>query len=473
MTDPRPGRVETTLLALAVLASVTLLPIAPARSATMTCAGVPATIVGTPGADVIEGTARADVIVGLGGNDRIRGGGGDDIICGGPGRDSLSGGAGADVLRGGAGRDRLSGNVGTDVLIGAGGPDLLRGGAGIDRLIGGSGQDYCSTGEVVRACEKGPSAPSEPRVELVIHVSIDGLRPDAITPETMPNLHALSERGASTGNARTDPDVTRTLPNHTSQLTGVLVNGPFGHGVTYNEDQGRTVHDEAGRDVASVFDVVHDHGGRTGAWVGKQKFDVIDRSWDSSHGAPDRTGADDGRDKIDVFVRADPLDAVEDFVEVLGGERPTYAFVHVRSPDEFGHDAGWDTPGYADGLAEADFVMQRIISTIETMPELSGSTAIIVTSDHGGPTGSTNHGDADLAANYTIPFIVWAPGVAAGGDLYQLNAGVRLDPVEGRPGADGLQPIRGHDAGNLALDLLGFPSIPGSVFNADHSLRIN
>ena len=41
---------------------------------TYTCFGQPATIVGTPGDDVLYGSGdTADVIVGLGGNDSIRG----------------------------------------------------------------------------------------------------------------------------------------------------------------------------------------------------------------------------------------------------------------------------------------------------------------------------------------------------------------------------------------------------------------
>ena len=54
-----------------------------------TCRGVPATVVGTAGADRLAGTARADVIVGLGGDDSIFGAGGDDLVCGGPGNDLI------------------------------------------------------------------------------------------------------------------------------------------------------------------------------------------------------------------------------------------------------------------------------------------------------------------------------------------------------------------------------------------------
>lgn len=58
----------------------------------------PMNIVGTAGADVINGSALAEVIQGLGGNDRINGGGGDDVIQSGAGRDILDGGEGADTF---------------------------------------------------------------------------------------------------------------------------------------------------------------------------------------------------------------------------------------------------------------------------------------------------------------------------------------------------------------------------------------
>jgi len=459
------------------LAASLVVPASPALAAPPTCAGASATIVGTDGADLLVGTPGPDVIVGLGGNDYIAGGGGADLICGGPGRDNLSGGGGDDLLNGGAGRDRLAGNVGDDLLLGGAGRDVLRSGSGVDRSSGGRNTDWCSEALVVRQCELGPGAATDPPppdpqtpVERVIHISVDGLRSDAVS--SMPNLSLLVESAASTLNARTDPESTRTLPNHSSQLTGRFVAATGGHGITYNEDMGRTIHDEAGQYVASVFDVVHDHGGRTGMWVGKPKFEALDRSWDQSHGATDNVGPDDGADKIDVFVRTDPVEAAELFLADLAATDAVYTFFHVRSPDEFGHASGWDTTGYGDGLAEADAVIERIAGEVDANPVWANSTAIVVTADHGGPTGSTDHGDETDPSNYTIPFVVWAPHAAAGGDLYALNPSTRTDPGTGRPPATGPQPIRGHDAANVALDLLGLPSVPGSQVNAAQDLRI-
>jgi Ca2+-binding RTX toxin-like protein len=76
------------------------------------CQGVPATIVGTSGDDVLVGTDGPDVIVGLDGNDTIDGLGGDDILCGGSGDDVIEGGDGNDAIFGQVGNDTLDGGAG-------------------------------------------------------------------------------------------------------------------------------------------------------------------------------------------------------------------------------------------------------------------------------------------------------------------------------------------------------------------------
>jgi extracellular elastinolytic metalloproteinase len=91
------------------------------------CLGLPATRVGTVGANRITGTRRADVIVGLGGNDRVDGRGGADVICGGPGSDTLIGGPGVDKLDGASGNDTLYSRDGVVERT-------LRGGVGRDRV---------------------------------------------------------------------------------------------------------------------------------------------------------------------------------------------------------------------------------------------------------------------------------------------------------------------------------------------------
>lgn len=335
------------------------------------------------------------------------------------------------------------------------------------QLLTRVGADLTTTECVEREGEPQPNAVAE----RVIHVSIDGLRVDAITLELMPNLSRLINEGASTMNARTDPGVTRTLPNHTSQLTGLAVKV---HGIDYNEDRGRTVHDEAGRYVPSVFDVVHDHGGRTAGLVTKSKFQVHNRSWDETNGAIDTVGADNGRDKIDRFERAVPENVAQILIdELVLSDDLEFAFLHNRYPDRAGHDFGWGTPEYNDAVRLSDEILGQVIAAIEADPDLRSTTAVIVVSDHGGPLDDDNHSDPSRLDNYRIPFVVWGPTVSPGADLYELNEGHRQDPGDERVWLVGVQPIRGHEVANLALELLGYPPVPGSVFNAAQDLEIN
>lgn len=120
----------------ALLAAALALPALAARAdaaATPTCAGLPATIVGTNHDDTLVGTPGNDVIVGRSGEDTIKGKGGKDVICGGAGSDTLLGGTGRDQLYGGLDKIGHQQGVGTtylgDVLVGGPGDDLLVGGA--------------------------------------------------------------------------------------------------------------------------------------------------------------------------------------------------------------------------------------------------------------------------------------------------------------------------------------------------------
>jgi hypothetical protein len=112
------------LLAIPTISSATL------AAAEGACLGLEATIVGTPGNDVIHGTEGRDVITAGEGNDVVFGDTGYDVICGGPGRDRLIGGNG---------EDRLFGNRGKDILIGGSGFDRLNGGKSLDGCYAGPG----------------------------------------------------------------------------------------------------------------------------------------------------------------------------------------------------------------------------------------------------------------------------------------------------------------------------------------------
>jgi hypothetical protein len=319
-----------------------------------------------------------------------------------------------------------------------------------------------------------------PVVDYVIHISVDGLRPDAITAldaDSLPNFYRLRTEGAFTDNARDDYDYTVTLPNHTTQLTGRGVEGETGHNWTGNGDplEGQTLESNKGSYVAGVFDVAHDHGLRTGEYASKSKFSLFDTSWDDVNGAPDVTGEDNGRDKIDVYVNTgDTEELVNTLIANMSGQPMNYAFLHLTDLDGAGHSSGWDpTPGsdYSNTLELMDSRLGLIFDLITSNASLTGRTAIILTADHGG--SGTGHGTATLAANYTIPFYVWGPGVMAGAPLYVLNATNRSDPGMDRPPyTDPIQPIRNGEAANVSLQLLGLPPVPGSTLNPAQDLAL-
>lgn len=127
------------LTVLALTAPVAIAVAAPASAATPTCAGFPATIIGTDGNNVIHGTSGKDVIVAKAGNDTIYGLGDRDALCGGPGSDKLFGGPGGDFLYGG-----------TDALVHRNGHTTRNG----DALTGGAGDDYLQPDVDRRAADR-------------------------------------------------------------------------------------------------------------------------------------------------------------------------------------------------------------------------------------------------------------------------------------------------------------------------------
>ncbi len=316
---------------------------------------------------------------------------------------------------------------------------------------------------------------SSDTIQFVIHVSVDGLRSDAVPrlgPGNLPHFYRMGIEGIFTDNARTDYDFTNTLPNHVCQLTGRNVTGHDGHNVTFNSDNGSTLEATHGSYVAGVFDVAHDHGLRTGMYASKSKFDFLERSWNEVNGAPDTIDIDNGRDKIDIYVNnPNTTTLVETFLTDMTAAPYQYCFIQLTDPDTEGHASGWSSMPYFQSLMKIDGLLGQIFDLIENSPAFSNRTGVIVTSDHGGI--GTSHGDATDPNNYTVPFYVWGPGIPAGTGLYWLNQVTRQDPGTGRPNNEiQHQPVRNGDVANLALDLLGLDSIPGSVINASHDLEI-
>ena len=155
------------LIAAALVGSWTLFGTGGGATAAPTyqCFGQSATIVGTPGDDVLVGSEHtADVIVGLGGNDTIlgaedpyAGSSSGDRLCGGPGDDYIRGAVSPDRIQGGAGNDNVDGSFFYDYIT-QGGPGNDRVAdcdseytGGVRTISGGAGDDWvCVDDSVTR-----------------------------------------------------------------------------------------------------------------------------------------------------------------------------------------------------------------------------------------------------------------------------------------------------------------------------------
>ncbi len=300
----------------------------------------------------------------------------------------------------------------------------------------------------------------------VVSISIDGLGSSYLQAlmagGQVPNFSRLQNEGAWTLNARNDYDFTETLQNHTTMVTsrgvyngsGPSVTGP-GHDWWTNPSTiptGVTIHSNKGAYVSSVFDVSHDAGLSTGIFATKPKFSLFVDSYSTKL-------------NTSTITNYKSPAATSAFVSAMSGPTPLkYSFVHIADPDEIGHAKGWGSTEYNNAVKAADGYLGTILNTIATNPALKGHTAIILTADHGGE-GSA-HSTNDKRLDYTIPFMVWGPGVQANTDLYALNTAVRQEPGIGRPTYTAIgQPIRNGDLGNLSLDILGLGAIPGSSIN--------
>ena len=238
-----------------------------------------------------------------------------------------------------------------------------------------------------------PPLPAHSVSRHVIVVSIDGLRPDAIAAYGAPTLQRLMREGSYTLSARTI-DPSKTLPSHTSMLTG---QPPERHGVLWNN----VMKAEADSvDLPNVFGVARARGYTTAAFFSKAKFQPLQVA-----GTLDYSQAPGG-----WFGRWSGERTISDVARYLERARPNILFVHLTDPDAAGHRAGWMTAEYGRGVLAADRALARLIALGEQAYG-TGRFSLIVTADHGGH--GTNHGSDD-PQDVTIPWIAWGQGVRQG-----------------------------------------------------------
>ncbi|MDP6849780.1 MAG: alkaline phosphatase family protein [Planctomycetota bacterium] len=334
----------------------------------------------------------------------------------------------------------------------------------------------CSCAEPRAISEAQPSPFEQPRHEFVLMVSVDGLRSDALTtlpPGELPAIERLFT-GAFTLEARTDPELTVTLPNHVGMLTGRFYGGPQGHHWRRNHTapQKETLHSVRGNFTSGVFHVAQACGIQTGMVAAKEKFQVFPISWNLPRDEP---VLNQYNFEPDALLGA--LKVVDFFKEQKG--HGALAFWHLRDLDVAGHGEGqgWSLnpeSEYMQALQTVDLALGVLFAYLDSHPEVLSRTAILLTSDHGGGVPLHGHWIEGLhPENWTIPLLAWSGRGAFSGELYELNTQTRLHPGLAIATPNGSLPaIANADIGNLALHILGLPPIPGSVSNKAQNLRL-
>jgi arylsulfatase A-like enzyme len=227
----------------------------------------------------------------------------------------------------------------------------------------------------------------------VLVISVDGLRPDAIDRFGASTLQRLMKEGSYTLAASTITP-SKTLPSHTSMLTGLP---PERHQVLWNNV---ITADAELIELPTVFGVARAKGFRTAAFFSKAKFQPLQQP-----GTLDYSQAPGG-----WFGRWNASRTVGDVEKHLATSRPNLMFVHLSDPDRAGHSSGWMSPPYGRAVLAADGGVSRLL-TVADRAYGAGNYTVIVTADHGGH--DSNHGSDD-PRDVTIPWIAWGRGVRPG-----------------------------------------------------------
>ena len=256
----------------------------------------------------------------------------------------------------------------------------------------------CSSAPMLEA--QSPVGAAVGPTDHVVVISIDGLRPDAIKKFGARNLQRLMREGSYTLAAQTIMP-SRTLPSHTSMLTG---EEPEEHGITWNSNE---TDDHGLVAVPTIFAQAHMAGYRTAAFFSKGKFNHLETPHSLDH-----SEAPEG----DAHWNASRT--VSNVERYLAKERPNLLFVHFGEPDYAGHRYSWMSWFYGRAVRRADQAVGRVLAAANKSYG-EGNYTVIVTADHGGH--GWGHGSND-SRDVTIPWIAWGEGVRRGG---LLGEGIR------------------------------------------------
>lgn len=232
-----------------------------------------------------------------------------------------------------------------------------------------------------------------PLTRRVLILSIDGLRPDAITLAPMPTLLKLIESSAYSLSAQTIR-LSATLPAHASMLSGLC---PSKHGVDWND----YLPEKEFALGTDLFDIAHAAGMQTAMFVGKEKLRQI----------TEPTSID-----IFQFINDRDLIVTENLIQNFPADF-RLLFIHFATTDDMGHVYGWLSGEQLSVIYRADQAIEKILAELDSR-EIRDETLIIITADHGGLGDSHTSGYPE---DMTIPWIANGSGIVPKQLTSQVN----------------------------------------------------
>lgn len=244
-------------------------------------------------------------------------------------------------------------------------------------------------------------ASAAPRTEHVFVISFDGGNPTIMQKAGMPSFQKLAAEGAHTYVANTILP-SKTLPSHTSMLTGVDISK---HGVDWNV----LMPLKGSVKVPTMFELAKaaDPKAATALFCGKIKFRHL---W--KPGTLDLLDCDGVYDDRPVPATEEAKLVPAEKVALRAAayieeKKPALCFIHFPDGDTAGHKMGWGSIEQLQAFRDCDAALGKVQAAIEKAG-IKDSSTIILTADHGGK--EKNHFNP-IPEDIHIPWVAWGKGV--------------------------------------------------------------
>jgi hypothetical protein len=113
-------------------------------------------------------------------------------------------------------------------------------------------------------------------------------------------------------------------------------------------------------------------------------------------------------------------------VECLRTDKPRVMYVMLGEGDEWAHRGRYDL--YLDASQRADRFIRRVWDTLQSLPEYKGTTALLLTTDHG--RGATTKDWTDHGAKVPAAESIWIAAIGAGIPPLGVREGVTVTAAQ-------------------------------------------